>query len=99
NDLGDGNLRLRYGTSPSHWHNTAHLMVTKTGLFGFGTEAPTARVDLNGATGYNQLRLRTPYTPTGTADPNGNVGDIAWDDDYIYVKTSAGWKRAALSVW
>jgi hypothetical protein len=39
------------------------------------------------------------YTPTGSADANGNVGDIAWDDGYVYVKTSAGWKRSALSSW
>ncbi len=99
NALGDGNLRLRYGPSPNHWQNPALFTATKPGLFGFGTEAPTARVDVNGATGYNQLRVRTSYTPTGTADPNGNVGDIAWDDNYFYVKTSAGWKRAALTTW
>lgn len=37
------------------------------------------------------------YTPTSSADPRGNVGDIAWDDSFIYVKTSVGWKRAALT--
>jgi len=67
------------------------------GNVGIGTAAPTARLHVVGATGYNQLRLQMPYTPTSSADPNGNVGDIAWDDNYIYVKTSSGWKRAALS--
>jgi len=43
--------------------------------------------------------MRTSYTPSGTSDTNGNVGDVAWDDNYIYVKTSAGWARAALSTW
>lgn len=38
-------------------------------------------------------------TPTGTADTQGAVGDIASDDSYIYVKTNAGWKRAALATW
>lgn len=33
------------------------------------------------------------YTPTSTADPVGIVGDICADDNYIYTKTSAGWKR------
>jgi hypothetical protein len=56
-------------------------------------------VDVTGPTGYNQLTMRTSYTPTGSADTNGNVGDIAWDDGYVYVKTNAGWKRAALSAW
>lgn len=38
-------------------------------------------------------------TPTGTADSQGNVGDITSDDGYIYAKTSVGWKRAALSAF
>ena len=39
------------------------------------------------------------YTPTGTSDITGNVGDTAWDDNYFYVKTIDGWKRAALETW
>ena len=39
------------------------------------------------------------YTPTGTSDTKGNVGDITYDDNYYYIKTSAGWKRAALSTF
>lgn len=39
------------------------------------------------------------YTPTGTSDPNGNLGDTVWDSNYFYVKTSQGWKRAALETW
>ena len=39
------------------------------------------------------------YTPTGTSDPNGNVGDTAWDDNYFYVKTPDGWKRVQLETW
>ncbi|EMR75363.1 hemagglutinin-like protein [Thermoplasmatales archaeon SCGC AB-540-F20] len=39
------------------------------------------------------------FTPTGTSDSNGNVGDTAWDDNYYYVKTPDGWKRAALETW
>ncbi len=68
----------------------------------FGTSTPTeatSRVHIVEANGYQQLRLETPYTPTSTADTNGNVGDIAWDDNYTYVKTSAGWKRSALSTF
>lgn len=39
------------------------------------------------------------YTPTSTADSYGSEGDITYDDDYIYIKTSAGWKRSALSTF
>lgn len=67
---------------------------------GIGTNTPSAKLDVNSSTGYNQLRLRTQYTPTGTSDTNGNVGDFAWDDDYLYVKTTVGWKRTPqLSAW
>jgi hypothetical protein len=53
----------------------------------------TSHIDINGLQGFSQLRLRTSYTPTSTSDANGHVGDIAWDVDYIYIKTSEGWKR------
>lgn len=43
--------------------------------------------------------IPTCYTPYGTSDPNGNVGDIAWDSDYFYMKTSEGWKRARMETW
>ena len=35
-------------------------------------------------------------TPTKTGDPVGNVGDLTADDEYIYFKTTAGWKRSTL---
>ncbi len=75
------------------------LLVKNDGNVGIGTPDPTAILDVNGSTGYDQVRMRTSYTPTGTGDANGSVGDLAWDDDYMYVKTSGGWKRAALSTW
>lgn len=58
-----------------------------------------ASVSNQRATVSSRLRLQLSYTPTGTADTNGFVGDVVWDDDYWYVKTSAGWKRAALSTF
>lgn len=39
------------------------------------------------------------YTPSGTNDPEGDKGDVTWDDNYFYVKTKDGWKRAALETW
>jgi hypothetical protein len=39
------------------------------------------------------------YTPTGTADTVGNEGDVTYDDDFVYVKTSSGWQRSALSTF
>jgi hypothetical protein len=60
---------------------------------------PTAMLDINGSNGHSQLRLRTSYTPTSTKDPNGSAGNFSWDENYFYIKTSAGWKRAALSTF
>jgi len=41
----------------------------------------------------------TAFTPANSGDSHGDVGNIAWDDDYVYVKTGNGWKRAQLSSW
>ncbi len=39
------------------------------------------------------------FTPYGTSDTYGIVGDISWDSNYFYLKTSEGWKRAKLETW
>jgi hypothetical protein len=38
-------------------------------------------------------------TPSGSADTQGAVGDITSDGGFVYVKTSSGWKRAALATF
>jgi len=73
--------------------------MVSTGNVGIRTPYPTSTLHIQGVTGYNQFRLETSYTPTGTSDGAGEIGDIAWDNDYLYVKTSDGWKRSALSTW
>jgi hypothetical protein len=94
--------RFYYKHADNSWHLDGNgtqemLCVTSAGNAGIGVIEPTSRLDINGDAGYNQLRLRNSYTPFNSYDPNGSVGDIAWDDNYLYVKTSEGWKRAALS--
>lgn len=81
---------------------TIHTMTTRwiiKGGTGFLSNAanPTSSLDITGVNGYSQFRLRTSYTPSATSDTNGNVGDFSWDDSYFYIKTSTGWKRAALT--
>jgi hypothetical protein len=39
------------------------------------------------------------FTPTGTADATGVTNQISFDANYIYIKTSAGWKRATLNTF
>ena len=73
--------------------------MNNNGNIGLSNTDPSSMLDINASLGYNQLRLRTKYTPTNTSDSNGKVGDTAWDDDYFYIKTSSGWKRVALSTF
>jgi hypothetical protein len=56
----------------------------------------------NSTTGLYEPTTATPAqtpAPSSTADSIGSAGDIRYDDDYIYIKTSAGWKRSALSTF
>jgi hypothetical protein len=73
--------------------------VKGNGTVGIGMTVPTSQLDILGVKGYSQLRLRTPYTPTSSSDSNGNIGDISWDENYIYVKTASGWKRSTLGTF
>ncbi len=66
---------------------------------GFGVYPATVKLDISSSNGYEQLRLRTSYTPTSSNDVLGLVGSITWDNNYLYIRTPTGWKRAALSSW
>lgn len=52
----------------------------------------------NGTIG-GTLILRDFYTPTSSADSRGERGSFTTDDNYIYIKTDTGWKRASLSAF
>lgn len=104
-DLYEDGYLLRYAGSGTAGNNISFsngiTLAITTGFVGIGVGlgSATSKLDINATNGYAQLRLRTSYTPSGTADANGNIGDMAWDADYWYVKTAAGWKRAALSTF
>jgi len=71
------------------------MRLTNTGRLGIGTNTPTKVLDINS----NSLRLRTAKTPSSATDA-GEVGEIAWDENYIYVCVATNtWKRTALSTW
>lgn len=43
----------------------------------------------------NAINIATAQTPA-TSAAAGATGDIAWDDTYLYVRMSTGWRRIAL---
>ena len=56
---------------------------SQSGNTGIGLNAaPSSKLDVQGAQGYSQLRLRTQYTPSSTSNTNGQQGDTAVDDNY-----------------
>ena len=36
------------------------------------------------------------YTPSGSTDTNGSIGNLTIDENYLYVKVASGWKRSNL---
>jgi hypothetical protein len=68
-----------------------------------GTTTLTTRLTLNTTanftvpviSGGNYVRVTTAQTPA-TSAAAGTTGDIAWDDTYLYVRMSTGWRRIAL---
>ena len=62
----------------------------------FGADS-TQIIDAHSQTVSGTIIATAGTAPTASGQP-GAVGEIRFDDNYIYVKTSgAGWKRAALS--
>jgi hypothetical protein len=87
------------GTAGSALTFTERMRISSGGNVGIGTNAPAAKLDLDGPSGDALLRLRVSKTPASSADPSGSVGSFAWDDNYVYVKTSKGWKRSSLTTF
>jgi hypothetical protein len=69
--------------------------VTTQGNLGIGTTAPDSKLQING-TAMRQFRLETAGGPSSNTDTSGREGDIAYDDEYLYIKTGSGWGRVAL---
>lgn len=81
-----GTIVLSAGTTVRAWCDN-------TGKWGFGTNAPTAALDLSG----DSIRVRTASTPASASD-TGEAGTVKWDANYVYVCTAPNtWKAAALT--
>jgi len=108
-----GFIRFFAGCSPDNIDcaGKPHIHINGSGTtkgfmsVGQGSSNPTSWLDIcfeNTTNGYQHLRLRTSYTPTSSSDSNGNIGEISWDDDYLYVKSSISphtWNRISLSTF
>lgn len=88
-----------YSPQPVQLLSDQYIQVRPRAIVGNIADDGVTSLQITGANGYNLLRLLQPYTPSGSADANGLEGSIARDDDFIYIKTSTGWKRAALSAF
>lgn len=92
---------FKIGTTPIGSTTIAYnFRITSEGLVGINTAAPTARLQITGAHGYDQFNMATTFTPANSADANGHTGDVSWDSGFIYIKTAAGaWKRVAIAAF
>jgi hypothetical protein len=93
----NGNIIMYVKGGPNPYDGSLGLMLNPD-----GTEEPTANLQVGGTgtTGTakiigtlsaDTMVITTSYTPTGTADANGEPGTITWDDDNLYYKTNNGW--------
>jgi hypothetical protein len=44
----------------------------------------------------NQFIINNTFTPSSSGDTSGIIGQITYDTDFLYVKTSLGWGRLGL---
>ena len=78
-------------------HATPSISFTSNTTTGFyRTSANAIGISVGGAT---SAVFSTNFTPSYTSDTSGVVNQISFDANYLYIKTTAGWKRAALSTW
>jgi hypothetical protein len=69
--------------------------INSDGDIGVGTTAQTSKVHVDG-TAMRQLRMGTSGGPSSNTDTSGAIGDMAYDDNYFYIKTINGWGRVPL---
>lgn len=68
-------------------------------LLGNAIDDGTNNLQVNGSIKATSLISTQTIMPTSSADPSGQQGEIRADDNYIYFKTSTGWKRASLTTF
>ena len=61
-----------------------------------GTRTFQGNIIVNSGLTANSFIINNSYTPTSSGDTFGSIGQLTWDDDYLYVKTNNGWGRTIL---
>ena len=99
----EGNLILN--ADPTNVHTSTKISfnidgsnkasINSDGDLGVGTTAQTSKVHVDG-TAMRQLRMGTSGGPSSNTDTSGAIGDMAYDDNYFYIKTINGWGRVPL---
>ncbi|USB33625.1 hypothetical protein [Paenibacillus sp. YPG26] len=75
--------------------DSAVTVSRQKGNVGIGTAEPESKLDVNG----DRIRIRNSNTPESAHAP-GKVGDIVWDNNYIYICVAKDtWKRTELKSW
>lgn len=90
-----GDLTLRTNAQPGNTSGNERMRISADGKVGVGTAGPTSAMHVVGAA-MAQLRLETLGGPSNSQDAKGNIGDIAYDDNFMYIKTNNGWGRVPL---
>jgi hypothetical protein len=93
-------IALRHSTSATTFlylgaTATGDFHVSQVGGVAMFTVSQTAGSIGNATLAGNTLRISTASTQANSAAA-GNVGDIRWDDSFLYVRISSGWRRIAL---
>lgn len=93
----DNNIELNYNGTPTSAIGGGIVILN---IDEDGSKAELL-IDANGNwitnNGFEPKELTIPFfTPTSSNDETGKIGNITRNDDYLFVKTSQGWKRSNL---
>jgi len=90
-----GQIIFATGVPNSSGIRTETARIDSQGYVGIGTIAPVSPLTVNGIVTSLSGGFVGKQTTKSLSDP-GTLGQICWDDNYIYIYTIAGWKHAAL---
>jgi hypothetical protein len=93
--LGGSGNAVRYFNSAIVGSENSTLVADHSVILGgisiSGTQSETVYVP--------NIVVKTNFTPSGTTDPTGEVGQITYDSSYLYYRDTLGWKRLSGATW